>query len=108
MTIHTENIVVDSDGELIVFIEGHLSATNAQRKTIKENVLLGYGVRLIDPFGEEIAPSLDPKTPLNVVAALFSLAPGRSRLLEAPQSVRDYFELNMESSSCSHGLEGDN
>lgn len=107
MTIHTENIVVDSAGELIVFIEGHLSATPAQRKAIKKNVLLGEGVRLIPPFGEKIIPSLDPKEPLNVVAALFSLAPGRSHLLEAPRSVRDYFELSIKSSSCSHSLEGD-
>jgi len=89
-------IVVDSDGELLSSANGHVSGEPGTVKIVKENVLLGEPVLLIEPYSEKVASDLDISNPISIVAALFSVRPGRSRLLKAPPEVWEWFDKNFE------------
>lgn len=89
----TQLIVVDADGEIITAANGLVSSDNRELvKTVKTEAELGTEVQMIVPFGERVRANLDdPKDLLGITAALFSARPGRTRLLEAPGEVWEWF-----------------
>lgn len=86
------SIVVDSDGELIVWTNGSLSASPKLKKRVKEASQFDREVELIHGVQPVVANLNDDEDFLAITAAMFSASPGRSRLLEAPQVVTDWFE----------------
>lgn len=97
-------IVVDADGEIITATNGLVSSDNRELvRLVKREAELGTPVQMVAPFGEHVRANLeDPKDALGITAALFSARPGRTRLLEAPGEVWEWF--NDEGS---HDGEGD-
>lgn len=100
----TQLIVVDADGEIITAANGLVSSDNRELvRLVKTEAELGTEVQMVAPFGERVRANLeDPQDVLGITAALFSARPGRTRLLEAPGEVWDWF--NDEES---HDGEGD-
>lgn len=86
------SIVVDSDGELLVWTDGSLSGSHELKKKVKRASDLEKPVNLI--YGvEDVVASLDNiEDYLAVTAAMFAASPGRTRLLEAPKSVMEWFD----------------
>ena len=94
-----KTIVVDADGDIITSSNGYLSSDNRELvRSIKREVLFRSKVQLVAPYGQKIRASLDPEDLIGNTAALFSARPGRTRLLEAPSEVWDWFraEANTE------------
>lgn len=90
-------IVVDSDGDHIACTSGHVSSTNQEKvKAVKEASLLGTPIQIVAPFGPVVSCDLDSEDDMQVLAALFSAAPGRTRLLEAPQALISQFQEMIE------------
>jgi hypothetical protein len=86
-------IVVDADGEIITAANGLVSSDNPELvKTVKRSVFLPWSVQLVSPFGQKIRPSLDPNNLIGITAALYSAKPGRTRLLQAPPEVMEWFK----------------
>jgi hypothetical protein len=100
----TQLIVVDADGEIITAANGLVSSDNRELvRLVKREAELGTPVQMVAPFGEWVRANLeDPQNALGITAALFSARPGRTRLLEAPGEVWEWF--NDEDS---HDGEGD-
>jgi hypothetical protein len=100
----TQLIVVDADGEIITAANGLVSSDNRELvRIVKREAELGTPVQMVAPFGEWVRANLeDPQDALGITAALFSARPGRTRLLEAPGEVWEWFN-NDES----HDGEGD-
>ena len=95
----TKLIVVDSDGVVITCANGLVSIEDPERvRTVKREALLGTPLQLVVPFGDWVNASLDPENLVGLTAALFSARPGRTRLLEAPAEVWDFFEEEFETS----------
>lgn len=97
-------IVVDADGEIITATNGLVSSDNRELvRLVKQGAELGTPVQMIAPFGEHVRANLeDPQDALGITAALFSARPGRTRLLEAPGEVWEWFN-----DADSHDGEGD-
>lgn len=89
----TQLIVVDADGEIITAANGLVSSDNRELvKAVKTEAELGTEIQMIAPFGERVRANLeDPADLLGITAALFSARPGRTRLLEAPGEVWEWF-----------------
>jgi len=85
MTKQHETFAVDIDGSLVVCTDSHISGDYALVKQIKLNSYLQLPVS-VTPDGPIVAADLTGE-PLNVLAALMSVYPERSRILEAPASV---------------------
>lgn len=79
------SILVDVDGELIAYTDGHLSGSRKTINTIKLNSKLKLPIN-ISYAGPEINSDLNAK-PENILAAIMSAYPERSRILEAPKEV---------------------
>lgn len=91
MTKKTDLIVVDSDGELIVAANGHVSSDNRKLvKLVKEAAKNRRAVRIVFPAGTRVRASLDPADLLGITAALFAAKPGRTILLQAPVEVTEW------------------
>jgi hypothetical protein len=95
MTKPVQMIVVDSDGEILTAANGQLSGEYARIQSIKRNLLLADPVEMFAPYGDAVVPELDVQNPIAIVAALFSAAPGRTSLLDAPGEVWDWFHDHM-------------
>lgn len=89
---YRESYAVDVDGRLVVCTDGHISADADLAALIKYNVRLATPVRIVQPHGAQFKASLDPNDRLGTVAALMSPAPGRARILTAPDSVIAYLD----------------
>lgn len=101
-------IIVDSDGEIITAANGRVSSNNpALVKIVKELAAIGMEVQLIQPFGDYFRANLDTKNPIGIVAALFSVNPGRTRLLEAPDEVWEQLKGESLEGTCGHNVETD-
>lgn len=103
MTNKINMIVVDADGEIITAANGHVSSDNPELvKIVKRSVFLPWSVQLVSPFGRRVRPSLDPENLIGITAALFSARPGRTKLLEAPPEVMEWFrdELSKRGGGC--------
>jgi hypothetical protein len=89
----TQLIVVDADGEIITAANGLVSSDNRDLvRAVKIEAELGTEIQMVAPFGERIRANLeDPEDLLGITAALFSARPGRTRLLEAPGEVWEWF-----------------
>lgn len=100
MTKYSETIVVDSDGEILSYTNGLLSGPAKLINIAKRNSRARLPVQLIPPFGETFEANLeDPNERLNVLAAMFSVNPGRSRVLEAPDEIETYIFINGQQES---------
>lgn len=80
-----ECFAVDVDGELLVCTNGHVSGLKGLVDEVKRNSWLGMKVN-ITPDGPSVVADLEGEG-INVLAALMSVYPERSRILEAPDSV---------------------
>lgn len=89
-------IVVDSDGEILVSTNGELGGPLSLVKKAKQNAAIMKEVRLIEPFGRMVTADLNPENPLGIVAALMSVNPGRSRILECPSEVSSWLAEDSE------------
>ena len=76
---------VDIDGELLVCTDGHVGGVPDTVKEVKRNSWAKLPVMLTRE-GPEIIADLNGE-PVNVLAALMSVYPERTRILEAPDSV---------------------
>ena len=86
-------IVVDSDGDIITYTDGEITCDNPELvEKVEKAPFLPWRVQLISPFGQYVRPSLDPANLIGVTAAMYSANPGRSRLLEGPKEVRQWFK----------------
>lgn len=79
------SILVDVDGELVAYTNGHISASKNTVKQIRINSQLKIPVN-ITYAGPEIVSDLESQ-PVNVLAAIMSVYPERSRILEAPAEI---------------------
>jgi hypothetical protein len=87
-------IVVDADGTIITAANGLVSSDNPELvKAVKRAVSFRRRIQIVQPSGSEIRANLDPKDLIGITAALFSAKPGRTRLLEAPAEVKEWFKL---------------
>ena len=96
-SITGESIVVAIDDDLLVWTDGLLSGTN--RELIKEAEWLArYEVPVdITPFGPTVIANLtNLSIPEGVVGAMMGAAPGRGRIIQAPQSVIDLLPFDGE------------
>lgn len=99
-------IVVDADGEIITAANGRISSDNpALTKIVKELAEIGMEVQLVQPFGNYVRASLDPNNLIGITAALFSAKPGRTRLLEAPDEVWDWWNSESSAGTCHHTVD---
>lgn len=94
-----DSIVVDSDGEILVSVNGELGGPQKLVNIAKRNVSLMREVQLVEPFGSRVTASLDPLNPLGITAALMSVKPGRSRILDAPSEVKSWIANEYENFS---------
>jgi hypothetical protein len=94
-------IVVDADGDIITAANGQLSSNNQELvRIIKREVLFRRKVQLIAPFGKKVRANLQPEDLIGITAALFSARPGRTKLLEAPAEVWEWFKEASAEASC--------
>lgn len=94
-------IVVDADGDIITAANGQLSSDNPELvRIVKREALFRRKVQLVAPFGKKIRANLNPEDIMGVTAALFSARPGRTRLLEAPTEVWDWFKEEHSAAVC--------
>lgn len=91
-------IVVDADGEIITAANGLVSSDNPELvKAVKHRARIGTWVRFVEPYGREVQANLDdPKDVIAITAALFAARPGRTRLLEAPNEVKEWISQDLE------------
>lgn len=88
--VNETGIAVDSDGELLVLVDGKLSGPAELVKAVKLNSLVREGVRLLEPHGEFFSADVNSENPFEALAALISVNPGRSSVLAAPSEVVEY------------------
>ena len=94
-------IVVDADGDIVTAANGQVSSDNRSLvRVIKREVLFRTKVQLVAPFGQKVRATLNPDDLIGTTAALFSARPGRTRLLEAPDEVWNWFKEESLSASC--------
>lgn len=80
-----DKFAVDIDGMLVVCTDNHISGDYKLVKQIKLNSFLQLPIS-ITPDGPVVKADLTGE-PINVLAALMSIYPERSRILEAPDDV---------------------
>lgn len=91
------DIVIDSDGELLIYTKGHISGSYELKKRLQRVAALEREVQLVAPHGQTIKASLDnPADALAICAALVGVNPGRSTILDAPDEVWDFLEAQEE------------
>jgi hypothetical protein len=79
-------LVIDVDGEIIIYYEGILKATEVSEKIIRRNSFLKIPVP-VNPNIEPVEADLDSESLINIAAAIISIYPERSRIIEAPTYV---------------------
>ena len=79
------SFAVDVDGELLVCTDGHVGGFPSTVEDVKRNSWAKLPV-MLTPDGPLVVADLNGK-PENVLAALMSVNPERTRILEAPDSV---------------------
>lgn len=96
-TLHGETLVVDIDGTLLVWTDGHLSCDN--KEYLKQAKLASkFDVPVdITVEGPTIPAKLDnPNEPIQALAAMIYVSPGRATILQAPREVTDLLPFNNE------------
>ncbi len=90
-------VVVEINGDYLVWSDGHLSGTNKEL-TDEAEKLGKYEVDIdITPFGPNIPASLIIiSSPERAVAAMMGAGYGRARLLKAPKTVLDLLPFDDE------------
>jgi len=89
-------IVVDADGEILVWTDGHASGSRALLNKAKFAAKIAMSVDL-SIVGPSIVAELDnASNPAGALAALMASAPERCRILQAPQDILDLIELDKE------------
>ena len=79
------SFAVDIDGELLVCTDGHVGGFPMTVKEVQRNSWAKLPV-MLTPEGPTVVADLKGE-PVNVLAALMSVNPERTRILEAPDSV---------------------
>jgi hypothetical protein len=95
--LHGETLVVDIDGTLMVWTDGHLSCDN--KEYVKEAKLASKFEVPVDLtiIGPTIPAGLDdPNEPIRALAAMIYVSPGRATILQAPITVTDILPFNEE------------
>jgi hypothetical protein len=93
MRMVNKAIVVDSDGDIIRYLDGDISCDNPEILEHLEKGFFLFPVRFVMPFGTLVLPSLyDSQNIVRIAAALMSANPGRSRVLEAPSEFWEWFD----------------
>lgn len=85
-------VVVDADGDVIVWVNGSLSGDKTLVERVKFYSDLSFPVEMIPSRHIVNADITDPENPLTALAALFMAKPGRVRVLEAPDSVIKFYK----------------
>jgi hypothetical protein len=80
-----EKLVVDVDGELVIYYDGVFKTSMEMVEQIKRNAFLGIEVQ-IHPNAKPVVSSLDG-TITQVAAAIISVYPERARIIEAPEET---------------------
>ena len=83
-----ESIVIAIEDDLLVWTDGAISGTN--KELVAEAVHIGELELLVKLtlFGPEVLASLNVvSAPERAVAAMMGVAPGRARILQAPEVV---------------------
>lgn len=97
--ISGETLVVDIDGDLLVWTDGLISGDNKELVD-KAKLASKYEVPTdLTVNGPKIAASLDhPDEPVRALAALIAASPGRATILQLPDELIDLlpFEDNDE------------
>lgn len=78
----SKKLVIDIDGELVIYYDGVFKTSEDILQTIKRNSFLGIKVQ-IHPEAEPIISSLEGNI-TQVAAAIISVYPERARIIEAP------------------------
>ena len=81
----SEKLVIDVDGELVIYYDGVFKASEDMIKNIKRNAYLSVPVQL-NPQSNPVISSLNESL-ANVAAAIISVYPERARIIEAPEEV---------------------
>ena len=91
------SIVIGIDADLLVWTDGQLSGTNKDLIAEAQRVALYEFPVDLTIFGPEIPAALNIVTaPERAVAAMVGAAPGRARILQAPQEVLDMLPFKNE------------
>jgi hypothetical protein len=106
-TIAVKSIIMDSNGKLLVWVDGHLSGDAALIKEAR----LNSDLRLPTPisaFGPVIPADLtDVNNLAGVLAAMSSTNLGRTRILEAPDEVLELIPIYNETNEFTFDEEGE-
>jgi hypothetical protein len=88
-SITDTTLVVDIDGELVVWTEGLVSGPKALIAAGKFATKIELPVS-ISVHGPVVVANLDdPKNPVGAFAAIMAMKHGRGRILQAPQELMD-------------------
>lgn len=83
-----DTLVVDIDGDLLVWTDGLISGDN---KELIDKAKLASRLEIPTPLtidGPEVPASLDdPNEPIRALAALVAANPGRATILQAPEEI---------------------
>lgn len=83
-------IIVDCDGQEVKYINGEFYIPESLQKTFKQNLILRVQERILQPDGEFYR--VGTKTPTEILALFYSLAPGRSYLIKGPEELSELFK----------------
>lgn len=83
-------IVVDCDGEIVRYEDGDFFIPNHLQGVARQHLILGIKQMIVQPDGEEFTVGV--KNPVEILALFYSLAPGRSYLLEGPEELQKMFD----------------
>lgn len=95
--LHGETLVVDIDGVLLIWTDGHLSCENKEYLD-KAKLASKFNVPVdITIAGPTIPANLyDPNSPIQALAAMVYVSPGRATILQASPEVTNILPFNNE------------
>lgn len=89
MAYLNQEIIVNSDGELIVSVNGRIRTTPELLTKIRNASLLSTPIQFIIPYGNYYHADITKpiENEMGLLAALFAPNPGRTDLVTAPASI---------------------
>lgn len=82
----SNKLVIDVDGEIIIYYDGVLKASEDSVQIIRRNSFLRMPVT-VHPNLEPLEANIDSEDLTHVAAAIMSIYPERSRIIEAPEHI---------------------
>lgn len=89
-------IAVDCDGDLLVASDGRIGGTNPDKVREARRAAADHEPVYLARYGEPAIASMGKDDPVGVAAAMMSVFPGRSTVLEAPDVVWDWLDTQVE------------